>query len=379
MSIVNSLTPLSIYVHIPFCIKKCRYCDFLSYPASDAEKDAYIELLLSEIELQSPFFDDYKVISVFIGGGTPSILDGSAIESILCKLKAAFHIEKDCEITIETNPATVTEDKLETYLRCGINRLSIGLQSADDGQLALLGRAHGYRDFCAAYELAAKSGFKNINVDIMSAIPGQTTASYRATIEKVLEFEPQHISAYSLILEEGTWFYEHQKELEFPTEDEDREQYELTARLLSRQGYHRYEISNYAKDGFECVHNKVYWQRGSYLGLGLGAASMVENVRWSNERTFDEYKTVLRQRMGRDVSYLTKKEQMEEFMFLGLRMTKGVKKADFEKEFGVSIEEVYKEVIKKMQKDGLVEADDYIRLTPFGMDVSNYVMAEFLL
>lgn len=379
MSIVNSLTPLSIYVHIPFCIKKCRYCDFLSYPASDAEKDAYIELLLSEIELQSPFFDDYKVISVFIGGGTPSILDGSAIESILCKLKAAFHIEKDCEITIETNPATVTEDKLETYLRCGINRISIGLQSADDGQLAMLGRVHGYRDFCAAYELAAKSGFKNINVDIMSAIPGQTTASYRATIEKVLEFEPQHISAYSLILEEGTWFYEHQKELEFPTEDEDREQYELTARLLSRHGYHRYEISNYAKDGFECVHNKVYWQRGSYLGLGLGAASMVENVRWSNERTFDEYKTVLRQRMGRDVSYLTKKEQMEEFMFLGLRMTKGVKKADFEKEFGVSIEDVYKEVIKKMQKDGLVEADDYIRLTPFGMDVSNYVMAEFLL
>lgn len=378
---MNSLTPLSVYIHIPFCIKKCLYCDFLSYPASDNEKNVYISLLLSEIERQSRFYDSHSIISVFIGGGTPSVLDGSMIESILCKLKSCFHIEKEPEITIEVNPGTVTKEKLASYLRSGINRLSIGLQTADDKELQTLGRIHDYRAFCDTYELARELGFNNINIDLMSAIPGQTVDSYCETLKKVLAFEPEHISAYSLILEEGTWFYENRDKLELLTEEEDRNLYEITKQMLFKKSYHRYEISNYAKDGYECVHNKVYWRRGDYVGFGLGASSMVNNVRWSNKRDIEEYsKEINNTRYGHaeDVHHLTKSEQMEEFMFLGLRLIKGVKKSAFMEEFGVLIEDVYGKVIEKLQKDGLIIVDDYIRLSPFGIDISNYVMAQFL-
>ncbi|MBD5519736.1 MAG: oxygen-independent coproporphyrinogen III oxidase [Lachnospiraceae bacterium] len=371
---MQTLKPLSIYIHIPFCVRKCLYCDFLSYPASEVEKESYIELLLSEIENQSSFYNSHKVISIFIGGGTPSILDGSVIEKALCKLKNCFQVEDEAEITIEVNPGTVTEDKLNSYLRAGINRLSIGLQTADDEQLRVLGRIHDYGDFCTTYEMARRLGFKNINVDLMSAIPGQTAESYCDTLKKVLEYEPEHISAYSLILEEGTWFYENRDKLKLPTEEEDRLLYEMTQSVLAEHGYHRYEISNYARDGYECIHNKVYWQRGDYAGFGLGAASMVGEVRWNNTRNIDEYSTFMRQ----DVHNLTKEEQMEEFMFLGLRLIKGVKKSDFRKKFRVPIEDVYGNIIEKLHKDGLIIVDDSIRLTPYGIDISNYVMAQFL-
>lgn len=371
---MSSLKPLSVYIHIPFCIQKCLYCDFLSYPAPDEDKYSYVNLLLAEIEQQSQFYDSYSIISVFIGGGTPSVLEASEIERMLCKLKENFHIENESEITIEVNPGTVTEEKLASYLNSGINRLSIGLQSADDGELQTLGRIHDYKAFCDTYELARKVGFKNINVDLMSAVPGQTVDSYHETLKKVLKYEPEHISAYSLILEEGTWFYENRDKLKLLTEDEDRILYEMTDNMLSESGYHRYEISNYAKDGYECVHNKVYWQRGDYVGFGLGAASMVGNVRWNNARDINKYRTLLKE----NEQILNKEEQMEEFMFLGLRLIKGVKKDDFKKKFGVSIEDVYGEVIEKLRKDGLIIVDDYIRLTSYGIDISNYVMAQFL-
>ena len=248
------------------------------------------------------------------------------------------------------------------------------MQTADDGQLKTLGRIHSYSDFCKTYEMARRLGFKNINVDLMSAIPGQTPESYRDTLKKVLEYEPEHISAYSLILEEGTWFYENRDKLKLPTEEEDRLLYEMTQSMLSRYGYHRYEISNYAKDGYECIHNKVYWQRGDYAGFGLGAASMVGEVRWNNARDIDEYSTFVRE----NVQSLTKEEQMEEFMFLGLRLIKGVKKSEFRKKFGVPIEDIYGNIIEKLYKDGLITVDDSIRLTPYGIDISNYVMAQFL-
>ena len=371
---METLKPLSIYIHIPFCVRKCLYCDFLSYSASEAEKEAYIELLLAEIENQSSFYDSHKVISVFIGGGTPSVLDGRVIENVLCKLKNCFQVEDEAEITIEVNPGTVSEEKLALYLRAGVNRLSIGLQTADDVQLKTLGRIHDYRDFCTTYEMARRLGFRNINVDLMSAIPGQTPDSYCDTLKKVLEYEPEHISAYSLILEEGTWFYENRDKLKLPTEEEDRFLYEMTKSMLAEHGYHRYEISNYARDGYECIHNKVYWQRGDYAGFGLGAASMVGEVRWNNARNVDEYSTFIRQ----NVHNLTKEEQMEEFMFLGLRLIKGVKKSDFRKKFGVPIEDIYGNIIEKLYKDGLITVDDSIRLTPYGIDISNYVMAQFL-
>lgn len=389
---------LSIYIHIPFCIKKCKYCDFLSYPASKTEQEAYVAMLLAEIEKQSIFYQDCKVISVFIGGGTPSVLEGKAIETILHKIKCKFNLIKSPEITIEINPGTVTEYKLALYLQSGINRLSIGLQTADDNELRTLGRIHDYNTFLCTYELARKLGFRNINIDLISAIPGQTYLSYRETLKKTLSLEPEHISAYSLILEEGTWLYEHRSELSFPTEDDDRRLYELTGELLSEYNYNRYEISNYAKKGYECIHNKTYWLRGNYVGFGLGAASLVDEVRWSNKRTVKEYEEVLlkkserneqliytdsltqaRTQLGENVQYLTIEEQMEEFMFLGLRLMEGVEKKVFKTKFGVPIEDIYGEILEKLQQETLIIADERIRLTPYGIDVSNYVMSEFLL
>ncbi len=380
---MNEPTPLSIYIHIPFCRRKCLYCDFLSFPAAEDEMSHYVNLLLREIEQQADRYVSHKVISIFFGGGTPSFLNAEDIAAILCKLKDRFDIAKDAEITIEVNPDTVTRDKMERYPEAGINRLSIGLQTADDEELKTLGRLHDYAAFCKAYELARNAGFKNINVDLMSAIPGQSAASYRATLEKVTAYAPEHISAYSLILEEGTWFYDNRDRLQLATEEEDRQLYEMTKQFLESCGYHRYEISNYAKDGYECIHNKVYWQRGDYVGFGLGAASMVGDVRWNNCDDMEVYeKALLSAQNGltcqRNLHSLTKQEQMEEFMFLGLRLTEGVKKADFFKKFALPIEEVYGETLKKLRKDGLISEGDPIRLTPYGTDISNYVMAKFL-
>lgn len=396
---------LSIYLHIPFCVRKCRYCDFLSYPAAEREQEDYLAFLLWEIEKQSFFYKRYQVISIFIGGGTPSLLSADAVERIFEKLNQNFIIKEGCEITIEANPDSLTQRKLEAYLQAGVNRLSIGLQSTDDGELRQLGRIHDYRTFCTAYEMARQAGFQNINIDLMSAVPGQTAASYRKTLERVLAFAPEHISAYSLILEEGTWFYEHQGELSLPTEDEDRELYELTGEMLALFNYNRYEISNYAKQGYECRHNEVYWKRGDYVGFGLGAASMVGDVRWSNKRNMQAYrKAVLsapefaqeqekprpapadaakalsaaRARLGENVQYLSRQEQMEEFMFLGLRLTEGIRKRAFLDKFGVPVESVYGEILDRLQDEKLLLIDDSIRLTPYGFDISNYVMSKFL-
>lgn len=381
---------LSVYIHIPFCVRKCRYCDFLSYPASEGERAEYISLLLIEIEKQSLLYRDHKVISVFIGGGTPSLLSKMEVETIINKLKQNLIFAENPEITIEVNPGTVTEDKLAAWYQAGVNRLSIGLQSADDKELEMLGRIHDYRTFEEMYDMARKAGFHNINVDIMAAIPGQTEDSYRETLKKVLTLAPEHISAYSLILEKGTWFYEHMSELSFLSEEEDRRLYELTGEMLAGYGYNRYEISNYAKEGYECLHNTVYWKRGDYVGFGLGAASMVEEVRWNNKCDFNEYRTALlsslpektssRTAFGENIVCLSVKEQMEEFMFLSLRLIKGVSKQDFAEKFGVSMQSVYGEVMQDLKKNELLlEEADTARLTPFGIDISNYVMAKFLL
>ena len=399
---------LSLYLHIPFCARKCRYCDFLSWPAAEREQREYLELLLLEIEKQSFFYKDYDVAAVFVGGGTPSLLAADAINILFEKLNHDFAIKKDCEITVEANPDSLTTEKLTAFSRAGVNRLSIGLQSTDDEELRRIGRLHDYQTFCRAYENARQTGFRNINIDLMASLPGQTFDSYRKTLERVLQLRPEHISAYSLMLEEGTWLYEHRKELLFPTEEEDRAFYELTGKMLAEYNYKRYEISNYALDGYACRHNQVYWTRGDYAGFGLGAASMVDNVRWSNPRSIPEYRdallrpysastdfepaertgaglaaaktdlTAARARLSGNVQYLSVQEQMEEFMFLGLRLTKGVSKQDFRETFGLPIEEVYGKAIEALRRDGLLLADDFVRLTPFGTDISNYVMEKFL-
>lgn len=387
--------PLSIYIHIPFCVKKCLYCDFLSGPAGEETKERYVNCLVNEIEREADKYSAYEVMTVFVGGGTPSLLDAEDLELILKSLMKCFRVAEQNEITIEVNPGTVSQAKLEAYRRMGINRLSIGLQSAHNEELMGLGRIHTFEDFQNTYQSAVKSGFNNINIDLMSAIPGQTVESYRRTLDEVLALlpPPPHISSYSLIIEEGTPFYDNTPIL--PDEEADREMYKITSDILCDKGYRRYEISNYAKEGFACKHNKVYWRRGDYVGFGVGAASLVANVRFHNVRELDRYlfEMELSERdedyipsIKEDVQILSPEEQMEEYMFLGLRMTEGVCREDFWETFQRSIDEVYPGLVDKFCRMGLLQCrqekasgKEYIALTERGLDVSNIVMAEFLL
>ena len=385
---------LSVYIHIPFCIRKCLYCDFLSAPATDEMRARYLKCLSSEIERESHKYCAYKVRTVFVGGGTPSLLSGNEMKQLLECVKLNYDVAEDAEITAEVNPGTVDLRKLEGYYEAGINRLSIGLQSADNKELQCLGRIHSYEEFLQTYENAVKSGFNNVNIDLMSAIPGQTVESYQKTLKAVLSLNPSptHISAYSLILEEGTPFGDNPPEL--PDEETDREMYKITDEMLKDSGYHRYEISNYAKEGYECIHNKVYWKRGDYVGFGIGAASLVDNVRFYNIADIEEYMGQLEKykeislselHLKEDIQSLSVEEQMEEYMFLGLRLTEGISEKDFFETFQKNIHEVYPGLIAKLKKQGLIicepedENGNRIKLSDFGLDVSNVVMAEFLL
>ena len=376
---------ISVYIHIPFCVRKCLYCDFLSGPASEASRKAYINALCEEIRSEAYKYEGFRVVSVFIGGGTPSVIDAEDIRRVLNTLRQSYRMEAECEITIEVNPGTVTEDKLRIYWECGINRLSIGLQSARNCELKALGRIHSYEDFLDTYEKAVKIGFSNINVDLMSAIPEQTLSSYRETLNRVLQLTPQpvHISAYSLIVEEGTPFYENTPKL--PDEDTEREMYKITREILEKAGFHRYEISNYAKTGYECFHNKVYWTRGNYVGFGIGSASLVKNRRFHNITELESYVNHTKE-YATDIQSLTIEEQMEEFMFLGLRMMKGVSEQEFYGNYHQRFEQVFPGVIAKYVELGLlatevIDGTDFlqVKLTLQGIDVSNTVMADFLL
>lgn len=422
---------ISIYIHIPFCVKKCQYCDFLSAPADSRAQEVYLRALKQEIREQAARYREYEVQTVFIGGGTPTAVPCENLCEVLKTVFSFYRMNPHAEISMEANPGTVTKEALLSYRKAGINRISIGLQSADDVELKLLGRIHTYRDFQQTYRWAQEAGFTNINLDIMSALPGQSVENYKKTLETVLSLKPQHISAYSLIVEEGTPFYEKygqeseklqatgEKQPDLPSEEEEREMYALTEKLLAAAGYHRYEISNYALPGRECRHNLVYWKRGNYVGFGLGAASMVENVRFENFREMQEYlaeyagmpdaepvfaevaqgdKQALSNEqefslredthseneqelsIRENVHPLSPQEQMEETMFLGLRLTEGVSKAEFHWQFGVSMEQIYGEVIRKNTAKGLlIDEAGYVCLTREGMDLSNYVMAQFLL
>lgn len=422
---------ISIYIHIPFCVKKCQYCDFLSAPADSRTQEVYLRALKQEIREQAARYREYEVQTVFIGGGTPTAVPCENLCEVLKTVFSFYRMNPHAEISMEANPGTVTKEALLSYRKAGINRISIGLQSADDVELKLLGRIHTYRDFQQTYRWAQEAGFTNINLDIMSALPGQSVENYKKTLETALSLKPQHISAYSLIVEEGTPFYEKygqeseklqatgEKQPDLPSEEEEREMYALTEKLLAAAGYHRYEISNYALPGRECRHNLVYWKRGNYVGFGLGAASMVENVCFENIREMQEYlaeyagmpdaepvfaevaqgdKQALSNEqefslredthseneqelsIRENVHPLSSQEQMEETMFLGLRLTEGVSKAEFHRQFGVSMEQIYGEVIRKNTAKGLlIDEAGYVCLTREGMDLSNYVMAQFLL
>lgn len=377
---------LELYIHIPFCVKKCSYCDFLSAPATEQTKEAYMAALFAEIGGRAKDYKERIVTSIFIGGGTPSLLSGDSIRQLMEHIREGFTLAPDAEITMEVNPGTVTAEKLTAFYGAGINRLSIGMQSAQEQELKILGRIHDFDGFCQVYREAVEAGFTNINVDVMSGLPGQTLASYKDTLEKVLRLEPmpQHISAYSLIVEEGTPFaaMADRGELPLPEEDTERAMYEETIEVLAGYGFHRYEISNYALDGYECRHNVGYWIRRDYLGFGIGAASLIGNVRFQNGRDLNAY---LAHPLAcrEEQQSLTTQEQMEETMFLGLRLIRGVSYPEFARCYGQTLEEVYGEVISRNVADGLLtvredETGRRLTLTGRGLDVSNYVMAQFL-
>lgn len=376
---------LELYLHIPFCVSKCKYCDFLSAPSGEEQRQIYVERLCRRIRYWSDVIHNYgyEIVSIFVGGGTPSILTEAQITQVFEAVHESFPIREDAEITLEMNPGTDVKDKLPVYRELGINRLSMGLQSADNEELKCLGRIHTYEDFRQVYQWAREAGFTNINVDLMSAIPGQTLESYEDTLRKVADLEPEHISAYSLIIEEGTPFYERYGEgrhaEELPDEDIERQMYVRTGEILEDCGYHRYEISNYAKDGYECRHNLGYWDRKEYLGLGAGASSLMDHIRWKEpDHIGPSTGLVLEER--EDFTRLRRKDEMEEFMFLGLRKINGVSEHDFYKSFRVSMDEIYKDSIENLIKEGLlVREEDRIRLTDRGIDLSNYALSQFLL
>lgn len=374
-----ALKELSLYVHIPFCAKKCDYCDFLSAPASRPVIERYKEMLVKEI-LSSKGYEGYKVRTVFIGGGTPSIIDGWMMKEIVEALYEAFYIEEDAEISIEINPGTMNKEKLTAYKEAGINRLSFGLQSAHNEELKLLGRIHSYEDFRENFLLARELGFTNINVDLMSGLPKQSLADWLSTLEEVTGLNPSHISAYSLIVEEDTFFYSRYSEDDLD-EELDRVIYEETRKFLEQKGYLQYEISNYAKQGYECKHNIVYWTRKDYLGFGIGSASLIGNIRYYNERDINTYIKNVKEGIDikKEVTELSLHAQMEEFMFLGLRMNCGVSVREFESLFKTSIYKVYGEVVEKTIEEGLLVLEgDSLRLTDKGIDLSNVVMSKFL-
>lgn len=377
---------ISLYIHIPFCMKKCNYCDFLSFSdCTQAQQEAYIRKLLREMDCYKELAKEYQVRSVFIGGGTPSMLQEGLVEQLFHKLYSLWRIAEGAEITIECNPGTLTARKLAEYRTCGINRLSLGLQSADNQELKQLGRIHNYEQFVANYQLAREAGFRNINVDIMAALPGQSQSSYGRTLSKVLELKPEHISVYSLMIEEGTVFAGMPGLSEqLPSEQAERNMYHYTRSILKGMGYERYEISNYAKPGHACRHNQVYWTMGEYLGLGLGASSYWKGVRFENTRELQEY---LYEWENDDITRIRKnlipdtpQSRMEEFMFLGLRLMQGVSREKFAERFGISMEEVYGTVIQTYVEQGLLAWNQgNLQLTEKGIDVSNYIMADFLL
>ncbi len=389
----SKVKELELYVHIPFCVKKCAYCDFLSAPAGEEERQRYVETLLKEIQGYGKQYQDYCVTTIFVGGGTPSVLNGEQMKAIFNALRESFVVDTDAEITIEVNPGTVTEEKAEAWKQAGINRISIGLQSVNDEELRMLGRIHSYKDFLDTYHLLRDKGFYNLNVDLISAIPGQTLESWRKTLCKVAELKPEHISAYSLIIEEGTPFYTLYgedrpdavlKSLPQPLPDEETERliYEETETILQKYGYNRYEISNYAKPGYACQHNEGYWRRVNYLGIGLGASSLIENQRFRNLSEYDAYMDAIQNQKSihEEVESLSATDEMEEFMFLGLRMMSGISREEFQKNFGKEIETVYEKQIQQLKTDGLIEfVENRIRLTKRGIDISNYVFEQFLL
>lgn len=373
-----------LYVHIPFCVRKCAYCDFVSF-ADMTNMRAYLDALDIEISMRSNagIFSCFDFDTVFIGGGTPSVLPPKDIAHIMDRLHASFDIAPNAEISIETNPGTLDMEKLRIYKECGINRVSMGLQSSSDGLLSRIGRIHTYSDFLDSYKLARKAGFDNINVDIMYGLPGQSPGQHEDTLRRLCVLAPRHISAYSLILEEGTPLFDKHDDL--PDEDECFDMHLLTRQFLSENGYTRYEISNYAQSGFECRHNLHYWNAEPYLGLGLNSHSAwrVGNIwtRFANTANLGEYIGMLAsgklaEATREDISL---HDEMFECVMLGLRKVEGLERAAFLSRFGKTLDQVYPAAIAALREQGfLCENKDFLRLNELGLDMQNRALLPFM-
>ena len=383
---------MELYIHIPFCVKKCAYCDFLSFGSDQDDRRRYALALIQELKYWGQQLDHPQVETVFIGGGTPSWMEPQYLAEIIATAREEFHILPDCEFTMEMNPGTVTQESLGIYLRSGVNRLSIGLQSSIDSELQTLGRIHDYNQFLRSYEKVMDAGFTNINTDLISGLYNQSLDKFATSLEKVERHGMKHISVYSLIIEEGTPFYEKysvdrlsDEEYE-KWEEEDRRIYDYTREILAANGYRQYEISNYAKPGYECLHNLVYWNRGDYIGIGIGAASMIHNIRFStisslldyislNEKACDRYF----EKIFNDVSRLSPNEQMNESIMLGFRKNDGIDLESFDTKFSTSFLEKYKEQVCKWREEGMLKVEGgRVYLTEKGQSISNMIIVDFM-
>lgn len=391
---------MGLYLHIPFCIRKCNYCDFLSFPADYDHQKAYIHALRKEIALYSGMYHNkYSVDSIFIGGGTPSLLNIGLLRDLTKELISGFDLAKDTEVTIESNPKTLNKEKLEAYLEMGINRLSIGTQSFDNELLSRLGRSHSAEDFFDNYFLARKCGFQNINIDLMFSIPGQTMEHWRETLHTAADLAPEHLSFYSLQIEEGTPFFQMKEEGTLVETDgrEDREMYHYTQSFLKEKEYLHYEISNASRAGYQCRHNLKYWSMENYLGLGLGAHSFMNGERFSNETDLKAYikaGEMVEQPMGKNTSCIvsspftvwnhvnSREDDISEYLFTGLRKIEGVDLNEFHARFGESIKEVYahnwNQIERYIRGKYLVNTGNRLRFTKKGIDISNTILTEFI-
>ncbi len=369
-----------LYIHIPFCRARCLYCDFTTYTGMESFMPAYVEALAREVRDQ---LDGAIPQTIFIGGGTPTSLDDESFQSLMAIIRPLIR-SRDQEVTIEANPESVTPEKVALMKAGGINRVSLGLQTTDDILLKNIGRIHSYEKFLESYRLLRQEGFDNLSFDLITALPGQDEAVIRNTIDEAIALEPEHVSVYSMILEEGTPLYTlHEAgRLELPDDEKDRRFQDLFMERLRQAGYHRYEISNYARPGRESKHNLNYWNFGDYYGCGLGASGFLDGVRHTNTRSLTEYIEGIRD--GRDIRaevYRNSLEDsMEEFIFMGLRKTEGIALTEFRERFGQDLFQVYGDVPRRFLARGyMVQDEDRLRLTDQGLDISNYIMADFML
>ena len=370
---------LGIYIHIPFCKKKCDYCDFISYSNKNQYMEKYVEALCRDIRFSAEKAKQYGINTIYFGGGTPSFINENYINKILLEIRNNYNILENCEITIEVNPGTVIREKLQIYKNIGINRISIGLQSVQNRLLELIGRVHNYDEFLQTYNMARETGFKNINVDLMLALPTQTIEELEESLKNVISLNPEHISIYSLILEEGTKLERkiNNGELNLIDEDLERKMYWKTKKMLEKAGYNHYEISNFAKPNLESQHNLNCWKQEEYLGFGVAAHSYFNNERFSKTEDLEEYienvnNIVVEEKQDREM-------KAKEYMLLGLRKIEGVSISEFERKFEINPLFYFRFEISKLEEKGLLEVDlDDIKLTELGLDLANQVFEEFI-